>query len=39
MAADRIKARRAGNSDVTPEIADALDVHNGCDDACRRQAI
>jgi aminoglycoside phosphotransferase family enzyme/predicted kinase len=35
MAADRIKERRAGNSDVTPEIADALDVHNGWDDAYR----
>jgi hypothetical protein len=39
MAADRIKAWWAGKSDVTPEIADALDVHNGCDDAYRRQAI
>jgi uncharacterized protein len=38
MAADRIKARRAGNSDVTPEIADALDVHNGWDDAHRVDA-
>jgi len=35
MAADRLKERRAGNSDVTPEIADALDVHNGWDDAYR----
>jgi aminoglycoside phosphotransferase family enzyme/predicted kinase len=35
MAAERIKERRRGNSDVTPEIADALDVHNGWDDAYR----
>jgi len=35
MAADRINERRGGNSDVTPEIADALDVHNGWDDAYR----
>ena len=35
-AAARIKARRAGNSDVTPEIADALAVHsNGWDEAYR----
>ena len=33
MAADRIKERRAGNSDVTPEIADALDVYDRWDDA------
>jgi predicted kinase len=35
MAAERIKERRGGNSDVTPEIADALDAHDGWDDACR----
>jgi predicted kinase len=35
MAVERIKERRGGNSDVTPEIADALDVHNGWDDAYR----
>jgi predicted kinase len=35
IAAERIKERRAGNSDVTPEIAVALDVHNGWDDAYR----
>jgi len=33
MAADRIRERRAGNSDVTPEIADALDVYDRWDDA------
>jgi aminoglycoside phosphotransferase family enzyme/predicted kinase len=35
MAAERINERRAGSSDVTPEIAVALDVHNGWDDAYR----
>jgi uncharacterized protein len=35
MAAERIKERRGGNSDVTPQIADALDVHDGWDDAYR----
>jgi uncharacterized protein len=35
MAAERINERRGGNSDVTPEIADALDAHNGWDDAYR----
>jgi aminoglycoside phosphotransferase family enzyme/predicted kinase len=35
MAVERIKERRGGNSDATPEIADALDVHNGWDDAYR----
>jgi aminoglycoside phosphotransferase family enzyme/predicted kinase len=35
MATERINERRAGSSDVTPEIAVALDVHNGWDDAYR----
>ncbi len=36
LAAERIKARRAGKSDVTPEIADALAVHSdGWDEAYR----
>ena len=36
MAADRIRTRRPGNSDVTPEIAAALAAqHNGWDTAHR----